>query len=187
MDDMDEEFLRQLRRTRRYASHWSWPDRGLAEKGVVEELLNGIAGQEGLHFSGLRSVKPDPPDCIAYDQNGDLLGFECTELVSQEAAQLNEQGCRVYREWDAADVIEEIVRRIQDRDLRQFNGGPYAKRILVICTDEPWIFSLREEMFAALEAHAFPQASQFDEVYFILSYVPNGDTPNPYVRLRQGQ
>ena len=108
----------------------------------------------------------------------------------------------IYRDWKPNEVITEINRIIQEKDGKTFHGGPYAKKILLIFTDEDTLLSGRFEYARLLSEQSFGPVKQIDEVYFLFSYVgraypdsqqenplydPAFDEGYPYIKLSLGQ
>ena len=177
---MSVERFEKLRRSLRrgYATHFEWPDRQVKELGVAEEWLRSMKSRDEEQYFG--PVRPpssgDPPDCVVSDNAGNLVAVEVTEFVSSEAIKKNQkEGIkginRIIRDWKPEEVIEEISRIIQKKDGKTFKGGPYAKKILLIFTDEDTLISRRFEYAELLSEQSFGPADQIDEVYFLFSYV----------------
>lgn len=170
---------------RRHASFFEWPDRERKELGLVELLFESMQKKGECPYSNPKNFKPDPPDCTAEDEQGNLIGIELTELVDQESIERNERGGAVYRFWDAADLIEKIESLIKKKDEKRFNGGPYKKIILLIFTDENDI--LPTEYIPFLQGVDFSKKSQIDEVYFLFSYKPGEGYPFVKLSLKRGR
>ena len=121
------------RQGRKYASDFEWlkRDKAVKEKGIVRTLLESLS--KSREYLNLRQSKVDPPDCVADTSDGDLVGFEVTELVNQEAIELNEKGEEVYRKWTDSEIIEKLAGILEEKDSKHYVGGPYLKLILVDC------------------------------------------------------
>jgi len=131
-------------------------------------------------FRKLIASQADPPDCVARNLSGDLIGFEVSELVDQKAIELNEAGSGVYRDWTVSDTLQEIQNIISKKDLKKYAGGPYKKIILVIPTDEPALSykSLKQ----VLDGHLFNKTKHINEAYLLFS--DKADTKNcPFIKL----
>ena len=118
----------------------------------------------------------DPPDCVVSDRAGNPVAVEVTEFVSRKAIEKNrKEGIegidRIIRNWEPEEVVEEISRIIQKKDGKTFKGGSYAKKILLIFTDEDALVSRRFEYAKLLPEQSFGPVKQIDEVYFLFSYV----------------
>lgn len=173
---MNREFLEKVRWSvrRRYATCFEWPDKEIKELGVVREWLRSMASRGEAEYSAPIPFSNDPPDCIARDRQGGEVAVEVTEFVSREAIETNLRRRwedRVYRDWRPNQVITEINRIIQEKAGKTFNGGPYAKKILLIFTDEDVLVSRRFEYAKLLPKQSFGPVKQIDEVYFLFSYV----------------
>ena len=136
---------------------------------------------EEKYFGPVRPPSPgDPPDCVVSDRDGKPVAVEVTEFVSKKAIEKNWKIKRdpqktwrdsIYRRWEPNEVIEEIERIIQKKDGKTFKGGPYAKKILLIFTDEDALISRRFEYKKLFSEQSFGPVEQIDEVYFLFSYV----------------
>ncbi len=170
---------------RGYATHFEWPDKQIKELGVVKEWLRSMESRGEAAYSNPISALDDPPDCVVLDRGGRKVAVEVTELVSREAIEIN-QGKRwedhVYRDWRLNEVITKINDILQNKDGKTFKGGPYAKTILVIHTDEFRLLIDREEVYEGyLTSQSFGPVKQIDEAYLLFSYEP--DVGYPYIRL----
>jgi hypothetical protein len=63
----------------------------------------------------LRLCDQDPPDCQAYDVNGNLVGWEVTGLYDKKVEKQN-SGVKTikdmkYRDWTGEELVAEIARR----------------------------------------------------------------------------
>ena len=188
---MSAERLEKIRRSlqRGYATHFEGPkdtpeERFIVEKFIVQELLRSMKsrGEEKYFGPVRRPSSDDPPDCVVSDHADNLVAVEVTEFVSRKAIERNWKIKRdpqktwqdsIYRRWEPDEVVKEINRIIQKKDGKTFNGGPYAKKILLIFTDETTLVSGRFEYAKLLSEQSFGPVEQIDEVYFLFSYVGN--------------
>jgi len=170
-----------MTKCRKYASHFTWFDQRVEEKGVVRLLLESMeqAGDEVLH--SLRTVRDDPPDCVAKDATGRDVAIEVTEIVDEDAIRYNQKGTRVIRDWKWEGVLEAIQDKIKDKDIKIFKGGPYSRIWLVIYTAEPDIISA--DFNPILQEHSFPPTDRIDEAFLLFSYNPSTRS-YPYIRLK---
>ncbi|MCE2484514.1 MAG: hypothetical protein J4F42_03295 [Desulfurellaceae bacterium] len=186
---MSVERLEKIRRSlqRGYATHFEGPkdtpeERFIVEKFIVQELLRSMKSRGEEQYFG--PVRPpslgDPPDCVVSDGDGKPVAVEVTEFVSEEAIKRNWRIKRdpqktwrdsIYRRWEPNEVIEKIKRIIRKKDGKTFKGGPYAKKILLIFTDEDALISGRFEYKKLFSEQSFGPVDQIDEVYFLFSYV----------------
>ena len=192
------------RSLKRGSSFFEWPDKQIKELGVVKELLRSMESRGEAKYSNPVSFPDDPPDCVVCDREGREVAVEVTELVSSKAIKKN-QGKkledRVYRDWKPNEVVAEINAIIQNKDGKTFNGGPYARTILVIFTDEVALISGRFEYARLLPEQSFGPVKQIDEVYLLFSpvgrayscsqeeepfYDPAFDEGYPYIKLSLG-
>ena len=94
----------------------------------------------------LRLCDQDPPDCQAYDVNGNLVGWEVTGLYDQEAEKHNAEAKTVKdmvcRDWTEKELVAEIARTIKVKDKKIGAGKvcnqewPFVCVNIVITTDE---------------------------------------------------
>ena len=200
---MSAERLEKIRQAHRrgYATHFEWPDKPLKELGVVREWLRSMESRGEAAYSNPISALNDPPDCVVLDREGREVAVEVTEFVSSRAIETN-QGRRwedqVYRNWRPNEVSTKIDDIIQNKDGKTFKGGPYAKKILLIFTDEDTLVSRRFEYAKGLPELSFGPVEQIDEAYLLFSYVgrvlpyyqqdnpsydPEFDEGYPYIKL----
>ena len=175
----------RLAERRGYATHFEWPDKPLKELGIVKEWLRSMESRGEAAYSNPIPFSDDPPDCVVFDRAGREVAVEVTELVSSKAIKKN-QGKkledRVYRDWRPHEVITKINDIIRNKDGKTFNGGPYAKKILLIHTDEFRLLIDREEIYEQyLPSQSFGPVKQIDEAYLLFSYEP--DVGYPYIKL----
>lgn len=177
----NDELRECLKRQRKYASFFDWPRKDVKELGIVEMLFKSMELQ-GIHtFQNLRISRKDPPDCIAEDQSGNLIGLEVSEFVDEEAVRLNAQGKDVYRDWTIDEVVKQLEIIITEKDSKTFHGGPYKKLILVIHTDE-FVINF-QTLKPVLETHEFGKTNQITETYLLFSYDPEINH-FPYIQLK---
>lgn len=178
----DKTLLQILKEQRKYAHHFEWPDKQIKERGVVKTLIDEMEKKGEVQWTDLR-IGPHPnhaPDCVATNSRGDAVAIEVTELVSGRAIEMTKAGQNVYYDWEPAEVIGEIQKRISRKDTVAYAGGPYAAHVLVIHTDE---IALDHETYLPLLGKASFSASTIAEVYFLFSYNP-GVKGYPFVRLQ---
>jgi hypothetical protein len=164
---------------KRYAGFFEWFDQGQKELGVVEELLESL-NRTGANLSAPRLHTPDPPDCICLDAAGDVVAIEITEVVCEAAARLTAQGHDVTRIWKPGELREHVTSRLADKDSKHFNGGPFAKTVVCLFTDEPALTlpQAQEELSVP-----FGPFKQITAAYLLMSYDPSTKT-YPVVPLR---
>lgn len=149
-----EILLESLRRQRKYASFFEWPDKPLKELGVVKQLIESIGDPENNLLKTLYPSEKDPPDIIGKYQNGKTIGFEVTELVDEGATRMNAQGQKVYRDWEPKEVLKKIEELLFKKDRKKYHGGPYDKLVFVIHSDEPIIDPIN--YLKLIENHKLP-------------------------------
>jgi hypothetical protein len=179
---MDKGLLEKLRRVRKYALFFEWPDKKLKERGVVDSLLHSMQLEGTAEYLAPIPSPHDPPDCVVSDRAGRLVAVEVTELVSAEAIRRNQQGDNVYRDWKPGEVTHKINSLILKKDGKRFHGGPYVKKIVLIFTDEVVLQTNQEEYAEYFTGQSFGPVEQIDKAYLLFSY--NGIDRCPYIKLQ---
>ena len=134
----------------------------------------------------------DPPDCIVFDRRCRPVAVEVTEFVSRKAIEEKfedkersrkmTQQDSIYRDWSLNEVVEKLNNIIRNKDGKTFKGGPYAKTILVIHTDEFRLLIDREGVYERdLPSQSFGPVKQIDEAHLLFSYEPG--VGSPYIKL----
>jgi hypothetical protein len=123
--------------------------------------------EAGFAFDSL-AQGADPPDCVAMF-DGERAGIEVTELVDAGARKRTEAGNSTYRDWDQPSFLGRIQEIIDGKAAKPFQGGPYARKVLVIWTDEPDLARATVERFLAGQRF---QPRTFDHVVLGLDYHP---------------
>src|SRR5690349_17982700 len=168
MEDPDLDTIREfIKHRRKYASHFEWfrAEKHLKEVGVVRCLLESISKDSFCDYRNLRPCEIDPPDCLANNVDGALVGFEVRELVDQEAIELNEKGEEVYREWTDIEIIEEVAAILREKDSKNYAREPLTKLILVIPTAEPDLD--HKHLMRVFDLHFFDHTEQLDGAYLL--------------------
>jgi hypothetical protein len=106
-----------MKKQRKYASFYEWPDKRIKEFGIVQELVQSLETQ-GVGLRNPQIHQPDPPDCVCNDGAGNLVALELVELVSQEAIERNEKGENVYRWWEPTDIRSEVAKLLARKDAK---------------------------------------------------------------------
>jgi hypothetical protein len=154
---------------------WYWQKKPVREKGAAKEIL--CSG--GVDVVGLvsRDEREQPPDCEA-TLDGCWSGIEVTELVHQQMAKRASRAKRdraagkkpkrpeALFDWDRSSLLSALQARIECKQ-GGWQGGPYQRRVLVICTDEFFLDRVSVDRF--LQGATF-QTSLFTDVFFGLSY-----------------
>jgi hypothetical protein len=162
---------------RGYATFFEWPlDRDLAELGVVRYL---VASMEADHQSFFHDIKSrgrgnDPPDCEAFDNNGQRTAIEVTELVDPRGI-VNFQSGRTddWVVWTQEKFLEGIGERLFTKAKRSkaLKDGPYPGGYsVVIFTDEPALSM--EAVSRYLINHKFPAFEGLSMAFLLLGYDP---------------
>lgn len=175
-----ERLIEITARTRKYASFFEWPEKETKELGVVEVLVSG-PNAAGLGLRNLRVQRPDPPDCVCDDANGNAVAIEVAEIVCEDTVRLKAQGHDVYRAWRQGELAKAIAARLSEKDAKSYYGGPYTAIAICLFTDELAItidFAKRE-----LSAVTFGPYTQVGAAYLVFSYDP-GSKSYPLLLLR---
>jgi hypothetical protein len=181
---MHDRIAAALRRSRRYAGFFDWPDRAVKESAIVQRLSESLqaAGEPG--FMSVEAWPRDPPDCVATTEAGDRIAVEVTELVDQRMARLGRRVLGRHHDWTPPEAISRLQTIISKKDLHGFGLREYARVLLVIHTDEMLLRSYAgDAIWEAVAAHTFRKPTNIDEVIVLVSYDPRVQT-YPYTRLR---
>ena len=170
-----------IKRQRKHASYFEWPQKDTKELGVVKSLIESLEKAGCYPYFKPNSTKKDPPDCIAQDNTGNVVGIEVTELVDLKTVRDAQQNKAYPKYWDRQEVLDRVQWIISEKDQKNFYGGPYSKIILVIFTDEPFIDP--DEVIPYLQQHEFAETNQIGEIYLLFSYDPRYHTC-PYLKLK---
>ena len=165
---------------------WSWPDPSLAppqqkqfaERIVTRHFCEALAESEGKSFFlSCHSFEPDPPDTVVNCLDGGKWGIEVTEVLDSESQRQRVKQWRKDRsvtnrgrEWHPEEVIATIQERIKAKnkpDSRGFSGGPYSRRVLVIYSEDEWLYLGFRRHLAMILQNAFGPAPHYDEAYFM--------------------
>lgn len=143
-----------------------------------------------IDIDSIRKNSDAYPDCLA-EMSGRTIGVEVTELVDSEAIR-EHGGLRgaAGSEWDPwgfpgppipiwdldsfRSRLDEITQKKDDR----VPDSTLAKQFLLILTDEPWLDE--ETVSGYLEALKLKRPKHFDQIFLMLSPVPNGSGNRRY-------
>jgi len=176
------EYLKALiARQRAYASFFKLGSKAQEELTVVENLLGSMQARGEAKYYEPRLTASDPPDCVAHTADGALVAIEVTELVCEDSVRINAQqdreairrmepGAAVVRAWNKQDFIDHITERLNGKDSKKLNGGPFASYVVAIHTDEPLLE--RQQCTSWLHDCAFGPFRQISEAYLLFSYMP---------------
>lgn len=188
LDDGFDDLRRILRdpKCRKYASYFNFHDpqnrevsKRVKEKGVVETLLEAMQNNGEERYHSVKIWKTDPPDCIALDENNEIVAVEVVELVDEKCVKLNQCGKEVYRQWDFESVAWSISKLIKEKDAK-IPLKDFKRVILIIHTDEPDIDP--QDYISTLECHQFDKTNVIDEIYLLFRYAPETQI-YPYLKL----
>ncbi len=179
-----------LREQRKYANFFEWPDRVIKETGIVRTLFEAMARRGEARFTKLQAG-PHPnqaPDCVARTARGQRVAIEVSELVSSEAARLNQKATlpteRVYMDWEPGAVIARVADILAEKDRKVYHGGPFWNIVVVIHCDE---VTIKSDTYAPIFAsRSFGPFRQVDGAYFLFSYEPDsGGYPYFHLSLKR--
>ena len=163
-----------------YIEGLHWPNKEIEGWGVVKSLIESMEVNGEKIYHSPRAYKPDPPDCIAKDTDKNLVGFEVTALTDSSEAREHVKGNPVFRDWTPQEVIQEIQKKLDEKERKIFHGGPYSKKIIILHTHN-WV--IEQECITAIQEHSFEPLSQLNEAYLLLSYDPVIER-YPYIKLK---
>jgi hypothetical protein len=167
------------RNTRGWLDYWYWRDKPAGELGAASAVLE----EADVHVEGLRSRgNEDPPDCEGR-LAGQRCGIEVVELVHRPTLEQSIAATRsrrrgkeprrpeVYFVWERDDLLSALQDIIDAKDRpKNIKGGPYHRYLLVIVTDE--FFLYRDQVAHFLEGATF-RAGMISDAYLGLSYHPS--------------
>jgi hypothetical protein len=149
---LKEELARIIAKKRVYASSdEGGPDvtDAQVELGIVEDLLESIeCSGEAIYVDPVSGA--NPPDCIARGIGGERVAIEVTEFVCRTAVEINQKADRaaiarfepdvmVARVWQRSDFLQHLERLLKTKDGKTYVGGPFARVVLLVHTDEPML------------------------------------------------
>lgn len=181
MDDADAEMFEGLLRSRQYAGFFDWPDRDLAEYGVVESLAKALEKHGALFFSDLkiRGRGSDPPDLEAVDADGQRVAIEVTELVDGEAIHAHKIGrTSEIAEWGRQPFLDRVGQLLAKKEAssQRLMGGPYpGGYVVVLHTDETFLTHPAVDEY--LKGQTFTGLPSINRAFLLLSYTPGKGYP----------
>src|SRR5262245_29247579 len=100
----ESRLLELVRKKRRHAGFFHWPERRDGERAIVELLSEAarLVGEPGL--TEIESTTIDPPDCQALGPSGERVGIEVTEFVDQSLAGQRPMRARP-KFWEVPEVV----------------------------------------------------------------------------------
>ncbi len=177
-----QEIIDIIKRQRKHASFFEGPQKDIKELFVVKCLIESLEKAGCYSYFDPNSTVKDPPDCVAQDNNGKLVGIEVSELVDLKTVRDAQQNKAYPKYWDKQEIIDKIQSIILKKDQKKFHGGPYSSIILVIFTDETFLDS--DDIIPYLQQHEFQKTKQIGEIYLLFSYDPRYRT-YPYLKLNK--
>lgn len=169
--------LRNLKR--QHASYYDWPDNKIKESGIVDEFLDPN-NHKGIHdYVSFSIPDNDPPDAIIYKDNNEEAQLEITELVNQQAIEMQINNapsyCSESKKWiDKSYFEKQLNKSIQIKNIKcktLFNQHNDVQ--LLLHTDEMWIEEYYKNHF---EAGITIQQHAFTNIWLMLSYSTNTKT-----------
>ena len=177
-----QELIDIIKRQRKHASFFEWPQKDTKELGVLECLIESLEKAGCSSYSEPHSSVKDSPDCIARDNSGNLVGIEISELVDLKTVRDAQHNNDYPKYWVKQEVIDRTQSIILQKDRKKFHGGPYSRIILVIFTDETFLDP--DDVIPYLKQHEFEKTNQIYEIYLLFSYDPRYNT-YPCVKLKK--
>ena len=174
-----QQYIEDVKNSRReHASFFDAPRkyRATKELSIGMHLFQYLEGQEGDRYFDDFDNAEDPPDISAISSDGQKIGVEITELVSNEAIQAQIRGDRAAQvadmvKWPNERIIESIQERIDSKnDVSPDIKAKYQRFILLLHTDE---FSLTyTNVEQAINGKVWGNTENLDEGYLLFSYDP---------------
>jgi hypothetical protein len=179
---------------------WTNPDPRLtnrrqkqsAEAEVVSQFCEAIEAIEGrkIFKRNVGICEDDPPDAIVEKLDGSKIGVEVTELLDEQIQKervkawrdqvkkrFKYRNCNANKRWTIEELTSETQKRIEEKCKREFNGGPYAFKILVVYSVETSVRIHFRDLAATLSQKEFGPTSLFDEIYFLTGQAPMQEHP----------
>lgn len=127
----------------------------------------------------------DPPDCTCL-VGGELWGVEVTELVHNPTMQMRVKGDHgLHHEWSDREILSALGECISRKDTASPKGGPFARYLLVIRTEEMHLdFHRMSELLASFHV----ECRLISDACLAYSYHPITEAPSdrpdyPVVRI----
>lgn len=168
-DQLIRDIFVKIERRERGDNYFDWDNKPIKELGVAQILLESLVRQN-IPFYAPQSSNLQPPDVIAEDSNGSPVGVEITELTDSKVVRQRLKNKIDWFDWTQEEFIEAIEAIIGHKDQRGFGGGPYAKKVLIIFTDEKMVTF--QEYGQSIVEKTFPKTQQLTDIYLLFSYDP---------------
>jgi hypothetical protein len=172
---------------RPYASFFEWknPDnpnlgKKVKERGIVCDLIKSLEKDAGQILFKVVRYGEDSPDSVATDTEGNLVGFEVTELVDEQTIKARCHGLGEHKEWKPGELMSRLNDILRDKS-QKLKASSYARNILVIHTDEPELRGDFYDYEKENSNHWFQKVPHIDEAFLLFSYFPGRET-YPYLR-----
>jgi hypothetical protein len=172
-DEIGRKLQEAARSQRRYAGFFDWPNRAIGEWGIAATFNEAAVGESGLPFQSLelRGAGKDPPDCEVIDAEGRRVAIEVTELVDGIAVAAAQHGdAWAWADWSCQKFLTMLQERLDSKDGKLLQDGPYDQFWVIIHTDEPILSPSNVKQWLA--GHKFKPPQQLIRAYLLLSYDP---------------
>jgi hypothetical protein len=187
---LEDDLAELVRRRRLYASLREGGTKEQKELGALTDLIESMKRAGESVYRDPANSPVDPPDCTARTMSGELVAVEVTEFVSQQAIEINERAKRaaggqprprdlVYCQWNKEDFLSHVTAQLREKDSKTYLGGPYAEIIVLIHTDESFLF--RADCEKWLAGQSFGPFTQINTAFLLCPYEP--PIGYPYLRL----
>ena len=163
-----------------------WMEVGAVRDWATEMNRRGFQ----IDIDSIRKNSDAYPDCLA-EMSGSIFGVEVTELVDSEAIREYVRSRRAAgSEWDPLGTpgqplpiwdIHSFRSRLDEITLKKdarVRDSALVKQFLLILTDEPWL--CEETVSGYLDSVKLKRPKHFDQVYLMLSPVPDGSGNRRY-------
>jgi len=167
-----------MKRRRTYASYWEFSDESARDKGIVARFVSSVGADVISIAPGTLHARghDDPPDCEALATDGARVAFELSEIVDADAVRMHTQRRGLhFREFTQSEFRTLLNARLEAkvREEGELKGGPYARRILLLHTDEGMLYpAFCEE---ALELRPLLHFAPWTDVFLIFPPPPHFD------------
>jgi hypothetical protein len=180
MDDFSEIF-EFLSKRRKYAAGFEWGTKSQKERDVGEEFLKALFLKCGIEWKGLENSLLDPPDLFCVDSDGRSIGIEVTEVVCQQAIEMNQKGVNCYRNWTPDTLRSAMFERLIEKDGVTFKGDAPDSYVVVLFNAEIGVWpTLVDEAISDFEFGPF---SKINRAFLLLNRF-GGDSYCPIYELK---
>jgi len=160
---------------RKHANFWNFVEKSVKESGIADQACYEISNIYESELISWGPAENDPPDVEFNFKNGQTVAVEITELVNQNAIEIQIKNPERYSDelfrFDYPVAVEELNRILVEKEEKMRSvESLYSESILLIHTDE---FLLDSDLFIGKESEIFKRSSEvFKHAFLLFSYEP---------------